>query len=180
MAVGDVCRQHRRGPTARLRDDAAAGTAAAVRIPAAVPRYGHMRRPDDVLDHAARAPADARRRSCDPGCPIRHSERGGRLPCRRRGHERRAASAGAGPHMSLIVVLAVGVVGGAGSVARLLLDGAVSERSESGFPYGTLTVNLLGAFALGVLAGTALGRDAYRVAGTGLIGAFTTFSTWAL
>ena len=82
--------------------------------------------------------------------------------------------------MSLIVVLAVGVVGGAGSVARLLLDGAVSERSASGFPYGTLTVNLLGAFALGVLAGTALGRDAYRVAGTGLIGAFTTFSTWAL
>jgi fluoride exporter len=82
--------------------------------------------------------------------------------------------------MSLIVVLAVGVVGGAGAVARLLLDGAVSERSASGFPYGTLTVNVLGAFALGVLAGAALGRDAYRVAGTGLIGAFTTFSTWAL
>jgi fluoride exporter len=82
--------------------------------------------------------------------------------------------------MSLIVALAVGVVGGAGAVARLLLDGAVSERSASGFPYGTLTVNVLGAFALGVLAGAALGRDAYRVAGTGLIGAFTTFSTWAL
>jgi CrcB protein len=31
-----------------------------------------------------------------------------------------------------------------------------------------------------VLAGAALSDTAYRVAGTGLIGAYTTFSTWAL
>ena len=82
--------------------------------------------------------------------------------------------------MSLLVVLSVGVVGGAGAVARLLLDGTVSERSGSGFPYGTLAVNVLGAFALGVAAGAALGPNAYRVLGLGLIGGFTTFSTWAL
>jgi len=41
-------------------------------------------------------------------------------------------------------------------------------------------VNLLGAFVLGALAGAALSQTAYRVLGTGLIGAFTTFSTWAL
>jgi CrcB protein len=82
--------------------------------------------------------------------------------------------------MSLPMVLAVGVVGGAGAIARLLLDGTVSERSGSGFPFGTLAVNLLGAFLLGAAAGAALGPDAFRVVGIGLIGGFTTFSTWAL
>ena len=33
---------------------------------------------------------------------------------------------------------------------------------------------------LGLLVGIALHGDAYRIAGTGLIGAFTTFSTWTL
>jgi CrcB protein len=82
--------------------------------------------------------------------------------------------------MSVIVVVGVGVVGGAGAIARFLLDGAVAGRLGREFPYGTLVVNIVGAFALGVLVGAALDRDAYRLAGTGLIGAFTTFSTWAL
>ena len=81
--------------------------------------------------------------------------------------------------MSPFVLLAVGVVGGAGAVARFTLDGAVARRTGRAFPYGTLVVNLSGAFVLGVLAGAALGDDAYTVAGTGLMGAFTTFSTWA-
>jgi len=33
-------------------------------------------------------------------------------------------------------------------------------------------------FALGLLVGVAVGKDAYRLLGTGLVGAFTTFSTW--
>jgi CrcB protein len=82
--------------------------------------------------------------------------------------------------MSAPVLLAVGVVGGAGAVARLVLDGTVSARVRGSFPFGTLAVNLAGAFALAVLFGAALGANAYRIAGTGLIGAFTTFSTWAL
>ena len=40
-------------------------------------------------------------------------------------------------------------------------------------------MNLTGAFALGVLVGAALDQDAYRIAGTGFLGAYTTFSTWA-
>ena len=48
------------------------------------------------------------------------------------------------------------------------------------FPWGTLAVNLSGAFTLGVLAGATISEDAYRLAGTGLLGAYTTFSTWAL
>lgn len=82
--------------------------------------------------------------------------------------------------MSVPVLLAVGGVGGIGAILRVLLDGAVSARVGREFPYGTLLVNLTGAFILGLLVGVALDQDAYRIAGTGLIGAFTTFSTWIL
>jgi CrcB protein len=79
-----------------------------------------------------------------------------------------------------MTVLGVGLVGGSGAIARFLLDGAVASRIGREFPYGTLCVNVLGAFILGALAGAGVARDAYRLAGTGLIGAFTTFSTWTL
>ena len=82
--------------------------------------------------------------------------------------------------MSVAVLLAVGVLGGLGAVGRFLLDGAVSARSAGGFPAGTLAVNLSGAFVLGLLVGAALDGDANRIVGTGLIGGYTTFSTWAL
>lgn len=82
--------------------------------------------------------------------------------------------------MNPLVAVALGLGGGLGAVARFVLDGVVARRLGREFPYGTLTVNFLGSFALGILAGAALDGDAYRVAGTGLIGAFTTFSTWAL
>jgi CrcB protein len=80
--------------------------------------------------------------------------------------------------MSLPVVLAVGALGGLGAIARFVLDGAIAGRLGRDFPYGTLAVNLSGAFALGVLVGAALTGDGYRIAGTGLLGAYTTFSTW--
>ena len=82
--------------------------------------------------------------------------------------------------MSVGVLLAVGALGGMGAIGRFLLDGAVSRRIAGGFPFGTLVVNLSGAFALGLLLGVALEGDAYRELGTGLIGGYTTFSTWAL
>jgi len=82
--------------------------------------------------------------------------------------------------VSIAVLLAVGLVGGVGAIARFLLDGAVAGRLGRDFPFGTLAVNLSGAFALGILVGAALDHNAYRVAGTGLLGAFTTFSTWTL
>ena len=82
--------------------------------------------------------------------------------------------------MSAAVVLAIGALGGVGAIARFLLDGAVAGRLGRAFPYGTLAVNLSGAFLLGVLAGAVVDPDASRIAGTGLLGAFTTFSTWAL
>jgi CrcB protein len=82
--------------------------------------------------------------------------------------------------MSVAVLLGVGLLGGAGAVARFLLDSGVSRRLGRGFPFGTLAVTLSGAFLLGMLAGASLGGDAYRFVATGLLAAFTTFSTWAL
>ena len=80
--------------------------------------------------------------------------------------------------MSLAVLAGLTLLGGAGAVARFLLDGAVSARVGRAFPWGTLAVNLSGAFALGAVTGAALGADATRLLGVGLLGAYTTFSTW--
>ena len=80
--------------------------------------------------------------------------------------------------MSAGLWLAVGLLGGAGAVARFLLDSAVSRRVGRAFPSGILAVNLSGAFALGVLFGVAPGSDAYTLLAGGLLGSYTTFSTW--
>jgi CrcB protein len=82
--------------------------------------------------------------------------------------------------VSLAVLVGVGLVGGVGSLARFLLDGAVAGRLGRQFPFGTLAVNLSGTFLLGVLVGLTVDGNAYRLAATGLLGAYTTFSTWAL
>ena len=79
--------------------------------------------------------------------------------------------------MSLPLVLGIGVFGAVGAIARFLLDGAVSARASSSFPWGTLVVNLTGAFALGFVTGK-LSGDAQLLVGTGLLGGYTTFSTW--
>ena len=62
----------------------------------------------------------------------------------------------------------------------MLLGAAVDARADSPFPWGTLAVNLAGAFALGALAGAGLDGDGYALAATGFLGAFTTFSTWVV
>jgi CrcB protein len=82
--------------------------------------------------------------------------------------------------MSPVTWIAVGLAGGCGAVSRALLTHAVNVRAGRAFPYGTLAVNLSGAIVLGVIAGSCLSGDALRIVGTGLIGAYTTFSTWML
>jgi CrcB protein len=76
------------------------------------------------------------------------------------------------------LLLGIGLAGGVGAVTRFVVDGVVATRAVSEFPFGTFVVNLSGAFALGVVAGAALDDDAYRLLATGLLGGYTTFSTW--
>ena len=59
-------------------------------------------------------------------------------------------------------------------MGRYAVAGIVQRRARSGFPVGTLAVNLTGALALGVLVGA--GVDGGAVAG--FLGGYTTFSTW--
>jgi CrcB protein len=80
--------------------------------------------------------------------------------------------------VTLGLLIAIGFAGGAGATLRFLVDGAVATRAVTEFPLGTFVVNLSGAFTLGVLAGATLGDDTYRVLATGLLGGYTTFSTW--
>jgi CrcB protein len=80
--------------------------------------------------------------------------------------------------MTALVWLAVFAIGGAGSVMRFVVDGAVAARRTSNFPYGTLVVNLSGSVLLGLVTGLALSHDAALLAGTAAVGSYTTFSTW--
>jgi len=81
---------------------------------------------------------------------------------------------------SVALWAAVGALGGVGALTRFLIDALVSGAAGARFPLGTLLVNLSGALVLGVLVGLALSADAYLLAGTAVIGSYTTFSTWML
>ena len=82
-------------------------------------------------------------------------------------------------------LLAVAAGGAAGAVLRWLMAGAVQRFSGSAFPWGTFAVNALGSFLLGFLFVWLIERstasELVRLALTvGLLGAFTTFSTYSL
>ncbi len=82
--------------------------------------------------------------------------------------------------MSVLLWTAVTLIGGAGSVARFMVDGLVSSAADRDFPVGTLVVNISGAVILGLLTGLALSSDQALLAGTAAVGSYTTFSTWML
>lgn len=82
--------------------------------------------------------------------------------------------------MSFWVWAAVAALGGAGAVTRFLFDGMIEQHLGRDFPFGTLVINLSGAFLLGLLTGVALAGNALLLAGTAALGSYTTFSTWML
>jgi CrcB protein len=81
--------------------------------------------------------------------------------------------------LRVVDVLLVAVGGAAGAVLRHLVGVAAPETL---LPWSTLGINVVGAFALGVLPVLAVVRRSHRVAaalGPGLLGGFTTVSAWA-
>src|SRR5947208_357710 len=172
--MGDVHRKRPRGGAARLLRLATAGAPAALRVPPAVPRHGPVRGADDVLDHAGRAVADARPRAHRPRGQLRGGEprrgvRGGV-----RGDE--AHAPGADRVSGVLLWAAVGALGGAGAVARLVLDAAVAARAGRALPVGTFVVNVSGAFALGLVSGLGGAGDALLLAGPAALAPYPTFS----
>jgi CrcB protein len=74
----------------------------------------------------------------------------------------------------------VAIFGGLGAVARLLMEKGVRRQLGMTFPIGTVTVNITGAFLLGLVSGLALSHQVTTLVGTGFLGAYTTFSGWML
>ncbi|QBK26933.1 fluoride efflux transporter FluC [Ureibacillus thermophilus] len=74
--------------------------------------------------------------------------------------------------------LFVGIGGFAGAVSRFAMSKAFNKKVS--FPFGTLTVNLLGSFLLGMIVGAKVNEMIALLFGTGFLGAFTTFSTMKL
>jgi fluoride exporter len=75
------------------------------------------------------------------------------------------------------------LAGAGGALARYEVELAVRRRAGGAFPYGTLLINVSGSLVLGVLAGLAahhgVSVQVVTIAGTGLLGAYTTFSTFS-
>ncbi len=82
--------------------------------------------------------------------------------------------------MSVAAWVAIGLLGGVAAAGRFVLDYEISIRNPGPFPLGILAVNLLGALAIGVVAGSTLDGETATIVTGGVIGSFTTFSTWVL
>jgi CrcB protein len=80
--------------------------------------------------------------------------------------------------VSAAVWIGVALLGGAGALARFLLDSAIGAGVRGPFPAGTLAINLSGSLLLGLLTGASATGNVLVLAGTATLGAYTTFSTW--
>jgi fluoride exporter len=86
-----------------------------------------------------------------------------------------------------MMYLWVALGGALGSVARYAVSLGAVRFLGAGFPWGTLLVNVAGSFAIGLLAALvtadgrpALGGDARAFVMIGILGGFTTFSSFSL
>jgi CrcB protein len=83
--------------------------------------------------------------------------------------------------------LAVAVGGAIGSMARFWMTGAMTALTGPRFPWGTLAINIIGSFVIGLVAGFTLTParmgvhpDVRIFLMTGICGGFTTFSAFSL
>jgi CrcB protein len=85
----------------------------------------------------------------------------------------------------MMPVLAVAVGGALGSVARYLVVAEMTRRVGASFPWGTLTVNVIGGLVIGLLAEMmalkwSVSPETRLFLITGILGGFTTFSAFSL
>ena len=82
------------------------------------------------------------------------------------------------------ILVAVGVGGGLGALARFALSGWTAVRAGEGYPWGTFVVNVSGSILLGLLVGFLSSRHApapvRALLTVGFCGGFTTFSAYDL
>ena len=80
-----------------------------------------------------------------------------------------------------VTALLICAAGGIGAALRLILDGLIRDRVRSSYPVATTVINITGSLLLGLLTGLAshqlLPHQWQLIAGTGLLGGYTTFST---
>ncbi len=84
-----------------------------------------------------------------------------------------------------MILVAIGVAGAIGALARYGVSLAALRWLGNDFPYGTLYVNLIGCFLLGIIVeltmeDRSLAPQTRVIVGTGFLGAFTTFSTFGV
>jgi CrcB protein len=81
------------------------------------------------------------------------------------------------------ILLAIGMGSFIGGISRYLLSQFVQSKFLSTFPYGTLCVNIIGCFLIGLVFGLAdrgnLTQEWRLFLATGLLGGFTTFSAFS-
>lgn len=82
------------------------------------------------------------------------------------------------------IALLIGIGGFIGSIARYLVHISLTKFIPVIFPWGTLSVNLVGCFILGIIIGASEGQrpisEEWRFfLGVGFCGSFTTYSTFA-
>ena len=82
-----------------------------------------------------------------------------------------------------MIILAVAFGGAVGSVLRFVIGGTVQRRMHSGFPFGTLAVNILGCFLMGILLQRFMNAEPSSnlraLLVIGFCGGFTTFSAFS-
>jgi CrcB protein len=87
--------------------------------------------------------------------------------------------------MPWMAALLIGLAGAIGTMLRYAITLGLGRMTGAAFPFGTLIVNLAGSFLLGIVAqafagATIAGVDARLVLGVGLLGGFTTYSSFNL
>jgi fluoride exporter len=82
----------------------------------------------------------------------------------------------------VILAVAVGVAAAVGAALRYLVDQIVQHQHDQTFPWGTFVINVSGSLLLGLTIGLAshhgLPTIAATVIGVGLLGGYTTWSTY--